>query len=130
MTAAQFLAFQGSAPAREAAAKPAIKIPKPLKMRQGEDEYLRLLSEEFPTCQVRFGAVKFRLHAGTLYTPDMTVWCGNILVLAVEVKGGKFIHKGASLEKVKQLVSEFKMIPFRFAQKIEGRWEVVNVNQP
>lgn len=93
-------------------------------MNKGEQEYLRILEQEFPapSYYIRYEAITFRLHCGTLYKVDFTVWRENLLRLAVECKG-RFQHKNASKEKFKQAVAEWPNIQFRFAQKMaDSQW--------
>lgn len=71
-----------------------------------------------------YESISFRLPAGTLYTPDWTVWHANTIYLVIEVKGAH-IHRGASLEKFKAARAAFPQFHFQFYQlKRDGQWAV------
>ncbi len=80
-----------------------------------EEAYGRILRSEFPESEVIYEGISFRLGSG-LFTPDWTVWILNVIVLAVEVKGG-FIKRDSSLSKFKEARAKWPAIKFRIAQK-------------
>lgn len=115
--------------------KPAIRVPKARTMGKAEAEYAAILCDEFPfTFQVhRYEAITFRLNSGALYTPDLTVWKGAILILAVEVKGIVARHHSSarSILAFKTAASEWPCVAFRYAAKQkDGSFNITELNKP
>ncbi len=111
--------------------KPAIRIPKPREIGAAEDAYRTLLIKEFQTAEIRYEGMSFRLNSGALYTPDFTVWEGESLILAVEVKGiiAKRHSAARSILAFKTAASEWRAIQFRYAAKQkDGSWNITEVN--
>lgn len=100
---------------------PALKQPNATEARwRAEHAHLWPLGTEF-----RYEEHTLRLPAGTLYTPDWTLWQGNTLLALVEVKGAHK-RKDASREKFKQAVAHWPRLRFIFAQYKQAQWHTLD----
>lgn len=123
ITAAEFQKRNGSGIGNQVVntppKKPAIRLSAPKKMSKPEEQYMRILQTEFPASQgfrVVHEGISFKLDGG-LYSPDMTVWSGDRLVLVVEVKGGfRLGSAGRSHFAFKTARAVWPNLRFRFAQ--------------
>lgn len=93
-----------------------------------ESEYGRLLQLEFPGSRVVFEALTLHMANGHRYTPDWVVMAPEG-VLCVEVKAvGKNGYKHPSYQRAKvafdQCRVEFPWFRWRWAEKVNGVWEV------
>jgi len=119
--AAEFVRTNGLV--QPATSAPQIRMPRPRKMNQGEQEYQRFLIAEHQSCLVLFEPFTLHLPSGTRYTPDLVVLRGAEIVCLCEVKGPR-IHNGHTLRAYKEAVSAFPMWTWRFAQKQTEGWAV------
>lgn len=80
---------------------------------------------------IKYEAFTFHLAAGFAYTPDWTVWKGNVLVHVYEAKGAyKFASQNRSVTAFKQAALEWPDIPFTWAQLKEGKWRMAGASEP
>lgn len=113
----------------QSSAKPAIRMPAPVKMSKPEAEYERILKIEFPMFEVRYEAITLKLPGGN-YTTDFVVMNANRIILMVEVKGSfRLGSAGRSHMAFKAAVAAWPHIRFRFAQRDKlGDWRTVESN--
>jgi hypothetical protein len=83
------------------------------------------LSPSYGRAQWLYEQITLRLPAGTLYTPDWTVWEKDQLLALIEVKG-PHIHRGASLEKFKAARAAFPHFDFQFWQWKNDQWHTAH----
>lgn len=101
---------------------PAIRIP----ARNGPNRTERRCADEYlprhwPGLRYAFASIKFVLPSGTVYTPDWTVWDGDRLVAAVEVKGAH-VHNARSGQAFKEALVAFPAHTWAFAQWKRNLW--------
>ena len=103
--------------------KPSIRLPNLDGPNQTEQSLRTHLQSDYPDASYtwRYEEVKFKLPSGTLYTPDWTVWKGNVLHVVIEVKG-PHIHNATSLEKFKALRAAWPGVNVRFYQFKNQQW--------
>lgn len=102
---------------------PAIRLHGAQRMTKVEVEYERILKTEFPAYAVRFEMITLRLPGGSRYTPDLSVWAGNQIVLLVEIKGAyRLGSAGRSHMAFNEAIAAFPNLKFRFAQKTKDGW--------
>lgn len=97
-----------------------MRLPAKKEMSKPEALYSMVLAAEFRTgatgYRVEFETLTLHLASGTRYTPDFTVWFGETLVLAVEVKGPiKLKSLDRATIKFKEAITSFPHIKFRHA---------------
>lgn len=107
--------------------RPAIRLPKRREPNQGEREYGRILSAEFPGVRVAYEAITLNLPSGTKYTGDWAVFTAPLII--VEVKGTHRLGSAAaSARAFKEAVAAFPEIQFRHATKMPetGNWNITH----
>lgn len=119
-----------AAPANTERVASAIRLPKKRKVSEAEERYKRVLAREYQEpYTITHGTIKFVLPSGTLYTPDLVVWAGKMVVLVVEVKGmrsKKFHMDEGSKQKFKEAITAFPFLSFRYAAQDGDNWIATN----
>lgn len=119
-----------AAPANSERVASSIRLPKKRKVSEAEERYKRVLAREYhEPYTITHGTLKFVLPSGTLYTPDLVVWAGKMVVLVVEVKGmrsKKFHMDEGSKQKFKEAITAFPFLSFRYAAQDGDNWILTN----
>lgn len=108
--------------------KPAIRMPKSKAPNKTEQRMIDRLRSMHPRLEVRYEAVTFLLPSGCKYTPDVTVWDGDRIIMIAEVKGA-FIHNQRSVHAFKEAAAAYPKLNWVFAQWSKGEW-LISGNEP
>lgn len=119
--AKQFGGVPGIETAKNAEAKPQIRMPKKRQANKVEQAFADIARRYWPKAEIRYEALTLRVNSGN-YTPDWVIFEGSRIICLVECKG-PYLHQssGGSIRAFKEACAMYPWT-FLFAQKTKAGW--------
>lgn len=125
----QFAPIQKGKPAKMSDEKPAIRMPKPIKITNVEREWFAECKRRWPTCRIELQPFSLRLPSGTRYTPDIGVFNGDTILRIFETKAAYIKDRKGGIRAFKEAAAHFPEWHWVFAQKRDSGWALTAATQ-